>query len=81
MEFFLGGGGGGGVAEALRAEKTCYFQKILVSERYHCPKKFHISFNAVSYAKIQIAALREEVDRNYNPEPYLEKREFKTGEC
>jgi hypothetical protein len=39
------------------------------------------TFNGFNYAKIQIAALREGVGRNYNRALYFEKHELKTGEC
>jgi hypothetical protein len=61
--------------------KHLIFQTISVCGRYRCQKKLHIAFNEVTCTKIQIAAVREGVNRNYSPAFCLEKRDLNSGVC
>jgi hypothetical protein len=51
------------VSKSSLSGKHLIFQTISVCVRYQCQIKLHIAFNEVPYTKIQIAALREGVNR------------------
>jgi hypothetical protein len=61
--------------------KHLIFQTISDFGRYQCQKKLHIASNEVTYTKIQIAAVREKVNRDCSSAFCWEKSELNSGVC
>jgi hypothetical protein len=64
----------------LRAVNTWYFKQYR-SVGDISTKELHIAFNDVTCTKLQIAAVRERVNRNYSRAISLEKRDLNSGVC